>query len=423
MTFKIYTLGCKVNAYESNVMAEKMQKSGFNLVSIEEPADIIIINTCTVTNTADSKSMKMIHKAKKEGSIVVACGCMVQNKQKIEDVDILIGNIGKSKIDELILKYMENKKVITEISSIMDISFEKMELDNFNKTRAFVKIQDGCNNFCSYCIIPYARGNVRSKKREDVLHEITTLINNGHEEIVLTGIHTGHYGEDNENYKFPDLLKDILKIKGLKRLRISSIEVTELNNEFLQVLKENSVLVDHMHIPLQSGCDKTLKEMNRKYNMEYYKDKIETIRKIRPNISITTDLIVGFPGETEEDFNQTCENLKEIRFSKIHVFPYSRRKGTVADSMDNQIDEKTKKERVKKVMEISKKLEKEYMEKFIDQTLEFIPETEKDGYWIGHTGNYLLIKTLADDTPFNHQEKNVKISKIEYPYAIGILTK
>ena len=423
MTFKIYTLGCKVNAYESNVMAEKMQKSGFKSVPIEEHADIIIINTCTVTNTADSKSMKMIHKAKKEGSIVVACGCMVQNKQKIEDVDILIGNVGKSKIDEIISKYLEEKQAISDISSVMDISFEKMELDNFNKTRAFVKIQDGCNNFCSYCIIPYARGSVRSKKREDVLHEITTLINNGHEEIVLTGIHTGHYGEDNENYKFPDLLKDILKIKGLKRLRISSIEVTELNEEFLEVLKENPILVDHMHIPLQSGCDKTLKDMNRKYNMQYYKNKIETIRKIRPNISITTDLIVGFPNETEDDFKQTCESLKEIRFSKIHVFPYSRRKGTVADSMDHQIDEKIKKERVRKVMEISKELEIEYMKKFINKTLEFIPETEKGEYWIGHTGNYLLIKTLASNTPFNHQEKNVKISKIEYPYAIGILTK
>lgn len=423
MTFKIYTLGCKVNTYESNVMSEKLKKAGLHEVNQNEQADIIIINTCTVTNTADSKSLKMIHKAKKENSIVVATGCMVQNKKEIEDVDILIGNVGKSKIDEIILEYIKNKQPIQEIKDVMNAKFEKMELNNFNKTRAFVKIQDGCNNFCSYCIIPYTRGNVRSKEKEDVLREINNLVNNGHKEVVLTGIHTGHYGEDNDNYKFPDLLRDIIKINGLERLRISSIEITELNQEFLQVLKENSVLVDHMHIPLQSGCDKTLKEMNRKYNMEYYKDKIETIRKIRPNISITTDLIVGFPGETEKDFNQTCENLKEIRFSKIHVFPYSRRKGTVADSMDNQIDEKTKKERVKKVMEISKKLEKEYMEKFIDQTLEFIPETEKDGYWIGHTGNYLLIKTLADDTSFNHQEKNVKISKIEYPYAIGILTK
>lgn len=423
MTFKIYTLGCKVNTYESNVMSEKLKKAGLHEVNQNEQADIIIINTCTVTNTADSKSLKMIHKAKKENSIVVATGCMVQNKKEIEDIDILIGNVGKSKIDEIILEYIKNKQPIQEIKDVMNAKFEKMELNNFNKTRAFVKIQDGCNNFCSYCIIPYTRGNVRSKEKEDVLREINNLVNNGHKEVVLTGIHTGHYGEDNDNYKFPDLLRDIIKINGLERLRISSIEITELNQEFLQVLKENSVLVDHMHIPLQSGCDKTLKEMNRKYNMEYYKDKIDTIRKIRPNISITTDLIVGFPGETEKDFNQTCENLKEIRFSKIHVFPYSRRKGTVADSMDNQIDEKTKKERVKKVMEISKKLEKEYMEKFIDQTLEFIPETEKDGYWIGHTGNYLLIKTLADDTSFNHQEKNVKISKIEYPYAIGILTK
>ena len=423
MTFKIYTLGCKVNTYESNVMSEKLKKAGLHEVNQNEQADIIIINTCTVTNTADSKSLKMIHKAKKENSIVVATGCMVQNKKEIEDVDILIGNVGKSKIDEIILEYIKNKQPIQEIKDVMNAKFEKMELNNFNKTRAFVKIQDGCNNFCSYCIIPYTRGNVRSKEKEDVLREINNLVNNGHKEVVLTGIHTGHYGEDNDNYKFPDLLRDIIKINGLERLRISSIEITELNQEFLNVLKESNILVNHMHIPLQSGSEDILKAMNRKYDINYFKEKINIIREIRPNMSVTTDLIVGFPGETEKDFNQTCENLKEIRFSKIHVFPYSRRKGTVADSMDNQIDEKTKKERVKKVMEISKKLEKEYMEKFIDQTLEFIPETEKDGYWIGHTGNYLLIKTLADDTSFNHQEKNVKISKIEYPYAIGILTK
>lgn len=422
MTFKIYTLGCKVNAYESNVMTEKMQQSGFKLVDMGEHADIIIVNTCTVTNTADSKSLKMIHKAKKENSIVVAVGCMVQNKKEIDDVDILIGNIGKSKIDQTILEYIKNKKSIHQIEDVMDTKFEKMELNNFDKTRAFVKIQDGCNNFCSYCIIPYTRGNVRSKSKEDVLREIKTLINNGHKEIVLTGIHTGHYGEDNENYKFPDLLKDILKIKGLERLRISSIEITELNDEFLEVLKNNPVLVDHMHIPLQSGSEEILKAMNRKYDMKYYKNKIEQIRQIRPNISITTDLIVGFPGETEDNFKETLINLKEIAFTKIHVFPYSRRKGTVADNLPNQIDENIKKERVKKVLELSKELEIKYMEKFINQEITFIPEVKKENYLIGHTGNYLLVK-LASSEQLNHDEKYVKISKVEYPYVVGILTK
>ena len=347
---------------------------------------------------------------------------MVQNKKEIDDVDILIGNIGKSKIDQTILEYIKNKKSIHQIEDVMDTKFEKMELNNFDKTRAFVKIQDGCNNFCSYCIIPYTRGNVRSKSKEDVLREIKTLINNGHKEIVLTGIHTGHYGEDNENYKFPDLLKDILKIKGLERLRISSIEITELNDEFLEVLKNNPVLVDHMHIPLQSGSEEILKAMNRKYDMKYYKNKIEQIRQIRPNISITTDLIVGFPGETEDNFKETLINLKEIAFTKIHVFPYSRRKGTVADNLPNQIDENIKKERVKKVLELSKELEIKYMEKFINQEITFIPEVKKENYLIGHTGNYLLVK-LASSEQLNHDEKYVKISKVEYPYVVGILTK
>lgn len=422
MTFKIYTLGCKVNTYESNVIEEQLQKEGFKLVNQNEHADVIIVNTCTVTNTADNKSKKIIHRAKNEGSIVVAVGCMIQNKKEDDNADILIGNVGKSLIADYIRKYVQNKEKIIDIKDVMDTCFEEMKLGNFNKTRAFVKIQDGCNNFCSYCIIPYTRGNVRSKKREDVLTEIIELIKKGHKEIVLTGIHTGHYGEDNENYKFADLLLDILKINGLERLRISSIEITELDEKFLEVLKNNKILVDHMHIPLQSGCDKILKLMNRKYDIKYFKDKINTIRNIRPDISITTDLIVGFPDETEEDFNETIKNIKEIKFSKVHVFPYSRRKGTKADMMENQIKEEIKKERVKKIIELSNELEKEYMEKFIGKNLEFIPEIKKENYLIGHTGNYIMVK-LESNEELNHNSKNVKISKVEYPYAIGILTK
>ena len=422
MTFKIYTLGCKVNTYESNVMEEQLIKEGYKQVKSNEKADIIIVNTCTVTNTSDNKSRKMIHRAKNEGSIVVAVGCMIQNKKEDENADILLGNVGKSSIAEYIKKYLKNKEKIIDIKDVMNTCFEEMKLNNFNKTRAFVKIQDGCNNFCSYCIIPYTRGNVRSKSKEDVLSEIKELVDKGHKEIVLTGIHTGHYGEDNENYKLADLLLDILKIDGLERLRISSIEITELDDKFLNVLKNNKVLVDHMHIPLQSGCDKILKLMNRKYDMKYFKEKINTIRNIRPNISITTDLIVGFPGETEEDFNETIKNIQEIKFSKIHVFPYSRRKGTIADEMENQIKEEIKKERVKKIMELSNELEKNYMERFIGKELEFIPEIKKDNYLIGHTGNYIMVK-LESNEELNHNSKTVKISKIEYPYAIGILTK
>lgn len=422
MTFKIYTLGCKVNTYESNVIEEQLIKEGYKQVKQNEKADIIIVNTCTVTNTSDNKSRKMIHRAKNEGSIVVAVGCMIQNKKEDENSDILLGNVGKSSIAEYIKKYLKDKEKIIDIKDVMNTCFEEMKLNNFNKTRAFVKIQDGCNNFCSYCIIPYTRGNVRSKSKEDVLSEIKELVDKGHKEIVLTGIHTGHYGEDNENYKLADLLLDILKIDGLERLRISSIEITELDDKFLNVLKNNKVLVDHMHIPLQSGCDKILKLMNRKYDIKYFKEKINNIRNIRPNISITTDLIVGFPGETEEDFNETIKNIQEIKFSKIHVFPYSRRKGTIADEMENQIKEEIKKERVKKIMELSNELEKNYMERFIGKELEFIPEIKKDNYLIGHTGNYIMVK-LESNEELNHNSKTVKISKIEYPYAIGILTK
>lgn len=422
MTFKIYTLGCKVNTYESNIMTEKLIKANFKLVNQDEHADIIIVNTCTVTNTSDSKSLKMIRRAKKEGSIVVACGCMIQANVEVEEADILIGNIGKSKIAEIILEYLKNKQKMNLVENIINVPFEKMQLNNFNKTRAFVKIQDGCNNFCSYCIIPYTRGNVRSKNKEDVLEEIESLITNGHKEIVLTGIHTGHYGEDNEEYKFTDLLKDILKINGLERLRISSIEITELTDEFFELLKNNPILVDHMHIPFQSGNDEVLKNMNRKYDTQYFYNKIKKLYEVRPNMSITTDLIVGFPGESEEQFKDTIKNIEKIGFSKIHVFPYSRRKGTRADTLPNQIDETVKKERVKKILELSIKLEKKYMERFIDKDLEFIPEVKKDNYLIGHTGNYLLIKLKTCDQ-LAHDKINVKISKIEYPYAIGILTK
>ena len=425
MKVKAVTLGCKVNAYESEYILSSFKDRGYEITN--DIADIYIVNTCSVTNTSDAKSRKVINRLIRENpnSIIVVMGCMIEANKDMEipGVSLIIGNKDKNKVVDLVENYLKDKQVRKILYDNFDDTFEDMFITNMTShTRAFVKIQDGCENFCSYCIIPYTRGNVRSKSKEDVLREIKTLINNGHKEIVLTGIHTGHYGEDNENYKFPDLLKDILKIKGLERLRISSIEITELNDEFLEVLKNNPVLVDHMHIPLQSGSEEILKAMNRKYDMKYYKNKIEQIRQIRPNISITTDLIVGFPGETEDNFKETLINLKEIAFTKIHVFPYSRRKGTVADNLPNQIDENIKKERVKKVLELSKELEIKYMEKFINQEITFIPEVKKENYLIGHTGNYLLVK-LASSEQLNHDEKYVKISKVEYPYVVGILTK
>ena len=347
MKFLITTLGCKVNTYESNVIRDILLNNGYE--EVKEKSDICIINTCTVTNTAHQKSVKTIRRMIKEntGSIVVVIGCDSQvNADTIKDIEgvsIILGNKNKSKILDYIETYKENHKQIIDIYDLSNQKFECMKLNNFNKTRAFVKIQDGCENFCSYCIIPYTRGNVRSKKIEDVIEEVTTLVNENHREIVLTGIHTGHYGSDLA-YNFAYLLNEIIKINGLERIRISSIEINEITDEVLEVIKKSNIIVDHIHIPLQSGCDKTLKEMNRKYDTKFFIEKINKIWSIRPNISITTDVIVVFPNETEEDFNQTIETIKKINFSKIHVFPFSLRKGTKAEELPNHNSEEIKKE-------------------------------------------------------------------------------
>ena len=405
-------------------MRDALLNKGYFEVGLKEKADITIINTCTVTNTADSKSMKVIRQAirRNENAIIVVCGCLVQNKKeevsKIDGVDIVIGNINKSKIVDYIEKYIEEKKQEVDVRNIMDTNFEPMMLNNFNKTRAFVKIQDGCNNFCSYCIIPYTRGNVRSKDKQSVLKEIQLLVDEGHKEVVLTGIHTGNYGAEFADYKFADLLKDIVKIDKLERLRISSIEITEINDDVMEVIKENNILVDHMHIPLQSGSDAVLKRMNRKYDKEYFINKIKKLRKIRPNISITTDVIVGFPGETKEEFEETIETIKKIEFTKLHVFPYSKREGTKAAIMDGQVDENIKKKRVKILLQLSKELEYNYMEKFIGKKVIFIPEMAKEEYIIGHTGNFLNVKYRGNKNDLN-KDIEVKINNIEYPYCIG----
>ncbi len=425
MKVAIYTLGCKVNLYESEVIMNSFKKSGYEIVDFEDDADIVIINTCTVTNTSDKKSRNIIRQAvkKHENAVIVVMGCYSQVRsadiKEIDGVDIIIGNTKKSKVVSLVEEYLKNKKSITEIDNIMHTDFEAMELDTFEtRTRAFVKIQDGCNNFCSYCIIPYSRGNIRSKEKDNVVSEIKCLVKNGYKEVVLTGIHTGHYGKDKYDYDFSDLLSELCKIDNLKRIRISSIEITELDSKFIDVLKNNKVIVNHMHIPLQSGCDKTLKEMNRKYDTKYYLDKINLIRSIRPNISITTDLIVGFPNETEEDFNNTLSFLRKVKFSKIHVFPYSRRKGTKADLMDNQIDEQTKHKRVKEVLKLSEELEIEYMNKFINTDVLVLIEKYENGIISGHTENYIPVKANGVESDIN-ELLMIHIDKMEYPYLIG----
>lgn len=394
MKFNIVTFGCKVNQYESNMMKEKMLSSNFFYEENMSDANIIIVNTCSVTNVADKKCLKMIRKIKREypNALLVVAGCSSQNNQNVYealDIDILLGNKDKSKIAELIKEYLDTEKKYVKFYNERNLDFEDMLINDYNHVRAFVKIEDGCDNFCSYCIIPSVRGSVRSKDFDTVIKEAKLLTEHGHKEIVLTGIHTGHYMSN--NHDLTDLINELSKIDDLLRIRISSIEITELNDKFLEMLKINKKVCNHLHIPLQAGSDEILKRMNRKYDLAYYEEKINKIRGIRPDISITTDIIVGFPYETDELFSETLEFSKKMNFSKIHVFPYSIRVGTAAASMPNQVDEVTKKVRVKKLMALSEKQEKEYYEKFKGKELDILVEECDNNVSIGHTSNYLMV--------------------------------
>ncbi len=395
MKFNIVTFGCKVNQYESNMMKERMLSSNFFYTEELNNANIIIVNTCSVTNVADKKCLKMIRRIKREypNAILVVAGCSSQNKQSEYenlDIDILIGNKDKSIINELIKEYIDTKKRYVKFYNDRDLSFEDMLINDYNHVRAFIKIEDGCDNFCSYCIIPYVRGSVRSKSFDKVIEEAKHLAYHGHKEIVLTGIHTGHY--EDSGHDLTDLINELSKIENLKRIRISSIEITELNDKFLDMLGKNDKVCNHLHIPLQAGSDEILKRMNRKYDLKYYEEKINRIRSIRPDISISTDIIVGFPYETEELFTSTLNFSEKMKFSKIHVFPYSIRKGTAAASMLKQIDESIKKDRVKRLMALSEKMEEEYYNKFKGKKLDILVEEVNDNVSIGHTSNYLKIE-------------------------------
>lgn len=417
----VLTLGCKVNTYESEYIINLLKKNDYEIKDFTDICDVYIINTCTVTNTSDIKSRKMIRNAIKRNkdACVVAMGCFIEaNKDyQIDGLDIIIGNQDKSKIIELLDEYFEKKELIQRLYKEQPEKFEDMYITDFpGRTRAFVKIQDGCENFCSYCIIPYVRGKCRSKEKEKVIQEVKDLLKSGYQEIVLTGIHTGNYGVD-LNTNFAELLKELVQLKGLKRLRISSIEVTELTKEVLEVLKNSSVIVDHLHIPLQAGSDEILQAMNRKYQLREFYDKIKEIRSIRKDISITTDVIVGFPGETEELFQATIKTCQELEFAKIHVFPYSERKGTKAMDLSNHISNEEKKKRARKLLEVSRKLEMEYAKKFLGKEVEILIEEEKEGMSIGHTGNYLHIK-IDQILPKNQFVTGV-ITEVKDSYCIA----
>lgn len=425
MKVAIQSLGCKVNLYESEYITDQFQKAGYEIVPFQEIADVYIINTCSVTNTSDVKSRKVIHQAirRNPDACIVAIGCFIEaNHDYHEDgVDILLGNANKSKVLEYVERYWQTKQKANYFVTPIPEKFDDMTMSTFlGRTRAFIKIQDGCENFCSYCIIPYVRGKCRSKNFQTVLEEIQNYVQHGYKEVVLTGIHTGNYGVD-LGTDFAALLREIVKINGLVRLRISSIEITELTDEVLQIIRDNDVIVDHLHIPLQAGSDKILRLMNRKYDLAYFKQKMEQIREIRPDISLTTDIIVGFPSETEEDFQDTLSFVREVQFSKVHVFPYSRRSGTVAADMAEQVPGDVKKDRVRILLALSKELETEYMKKFIGKTLPVLMEVNRTDYSLGHTSNYLLVKV-----PGEYQSEDlvdVTITDVSYPYCLGEVSR
>lgn len=412
MKVGICSLGCKVNIYESELVTNILKNNNYTVVDFEDKADIYIINTCSVTNESDKKSRKMINRAKKNNpaAIIIVMGCYSQVNAEDIDVDIVLGNKDKSKIVEIIEEYIKTKQKKKIIYDLTKVDFEKMEITNFDShTRAFVKIQDGCNAFCSYCIIPYVRGRVRSKDPENVIKEVTTLVEKGYKEIVLTGIHTGRYGTD-INTTLEELLNKLVNIPNIYRIRLSSIEINEITPGIKELLKENKVMAKHLHIPLQSGSNKILKLMNRRYNKEEFLSMVDNLRDI-PDISLTTDLIVGFPNEGEEEFNETIDTLKKIGFTKIHTFPYSKRKGTPAATMDNQVSPEEKKRRVHRILDLSNKYEHNFYESKIGKIYDGVVEIHSNGTTIVHTSNFIPV--IINDIVEEGTIVDVKIEKVE----------
>lgn len=412
MKFVIDFLGCKVNSYEVESVANDLINHGFTEINknSNEIPDVVIINTCAVTETSSSKSKKMIrqYRLKYRNAIIVVMGCFSQYEGdyiiNTLKANIVLGTNQRSKIYDYIMEYSKNQSPILIKENIFKtIKYEDLSLKHyFEKTRAFVKIQDGCNNFCTYCLIPFVRGPSRSRPYESILSEIKTLLVNGYKEIILTGIDQGSYGLDFENkMTFSDLLEKILvENPNLYRIRISSIEESQIDDKFYDLLRKYPNIANHLHIPLQSGSKHVLNLMHRKYNLDNFKSKIKKIREIRPDIAITTDVIVGFPQETKEDFLETANFIKEINFSKVHVFPYSDRKGTIASRMPNKVSDYDKKCRVNLLIDLSNELEKEYESKFYGQEIEFLFESydKRLNAYKGHSSNYLecFIKSNED---------------------------
>ena len=427
-----YTLGCKVNQYESNAMMQKIQEAGYKIVDIdEETADIYIVNTCTVTNMSDRKSRQILRrlKSKNKNSIIVAVGCYVQvAKQELEkmpEIDIVLGNEEKTDIAQYITDFIGKKEKIVEIENI-DIQKEFKDMGQITyteKTRAVVKVQDGCNQFCSYCIIPFARGRVRSRKQESVIKEIEQIAQKGIKEVVITGIHVASYGKDfGDDNGLIELLEKINEIEGITRIRLGSLEPKIMTEQFVERLSKLEKICHHFHLSLQSGCNETLKRMNRKYTTSEVKQIIERLRKYYKDVMITTDIIVGFPGETDEEFNTTYEFLKSIKLYKMHIFQYSQRKGTRAAIAPNQVDGNIKELRSKKLIELSNENEYNYNKSMIGQTVEVLFEEQEiengKTYYKGHTQNYMLVKYETSEN-LENKLRNVKILQTEKEFLKG----
>lgn len=425
MRISFHTLGCKVNAYETEAIWELFQDLGYERVEFGECVDVCVINTCTVTNQGDAKSRKIIRQAIQHSkeAIVVVMGCFTQLKGDevlaIPGVKIVLGTNHRHFIPAYIEEYRQTQTPLNKVSPLAkQEEFEALQIKDFAKhQRAFLKIQDGCNHFCSYCIIPYARGRVRSKAPNAVIQEAKALLDHHHKELILTGIHTGGYGEDLEGYDFADLLRDLSHLEGDFRIRISSIEINELTDEVLSILQHEK-FCPHLHIPLQSGSERILKRMNRKYTKAEYLAKITQIRSMFPSIAITTDVIVGFPSETETDFLEMMDFIQTVGFSELHVFPYSNRSGTVASQMPEQIDQTIKKERVSRLLALNDRLAKQYLQSQMGQDLDVIVETFQDGLLKGHTGNYLTVVFPGEASEVGSRQR-VQLVKENYPESIA----
>ncbi len=426
-----YTLGCKVNQYETEAMLEMFKKDGYVQVESEDFADVYVINTCTVTHMSDRKSRQYIRRMKKKNpdAIIAVVGCYSQVSPEeildIEEVNLVMGTNERRQIVEEIKKIDASKKVST-VDDIMKVrAFEEIEISQSNgKTRAFMKIQDGCDRFCTYCIIPYARGGkVRSRNIDSILEEANKLANNGYKEIVLTGIHVASYGKDlrQEQITLLNVIKEIDKIDGIKRIRLSSVEPVLFTDEFVSEVSKMEKVCPHYHLSLQSGCDETLKRMNRRYTTEEYKTIVDRLRDNIPNVAITTDVIVGFPGETNDEFNKTYEFLKEIELSQMHIFKYSPRKGTPAATMENQIDPQMKQFRSEKLLSLDKENFNKFASRFIDKELDVLFESNVvDGMYEGLTTNYIRV-VVPSEKDIQGEILKVKITKVKEEYVEGIL--